>query len=380
MPAWNVNFNVRVNTNNQEIVTLLARCRALASVINQIPITPSRQHRIDALNILRAVRGTTGIEGAELTEEEVQLILESPQNKAVLPPSRRREELEARNARKLMAYVARLLDRNPECPLTESLVSKLHEITTRNIDYPNKTPGKYRSFAVSAGNYVPPRSGSEVQQLMRHFIDWFNLGPPSEWDAIIGAIMAHFYVISIHPFADGNGRTSRAVESFLLYRAGINARGFYSLSNYYYRHRQDYVQHLDHVRFETNGDLTPFVLFALRGLVAELEEVHKEVLYEVREIAFRDFAREKLHESLFTKAGERMLRFIIILGNESVPLKAIRRGEHPLARLYHGLTAKTLSRDINYLEDEELIIVEEGKVQANFEIMGKFVPPYELIR
>jgi Fic family protein len=181
MPSWNTDFSIRIETNNQEVISLLAKCRALASVINQIPITPSRKHRIDALNILRAVRGTTGIEGAELTEEEVRLILEAPQ-KSVLPPSRRREEQEARNARNLMTYVARLLNRNPNCPLTEALVCKLHEITTRNIDYPDNVPGKYRTFAVSAGNYIPPRTGSEVQSLMKRFIDWFNLGLPHEWD------------------------------------------------------------------------------------------------------------------------------------------------------------------------------------------------------
>ena len=379
MPSWNIYFDVRIETNNKEVVSLLAKCRALASVINQIPITPSRQHRIDSLNILRAVRGTTGIEGAQLTEEEVKLILEAGQ-KSVLPPSRRREEQEARNARNLMTYVARILNRNPNCPLTEELACKLHEITTRNIDYPNNVPGKYRTFAVSAGNYIPSRTVTEVQDLMKRFIDWFNLGLPREWDPIIGAVVAHFFLVSIHPFGDGNGRTSRAVESFLLFKAGVNARGFYSLANYYYQHRQEYVLLLDKVRFETNGDLTPFVLFALCGLVSELEEVHKEVLFEVREIAFRDFAREKLHEKLFTKAGERMLRFVIMLGNETVPVKAIRRSEHPLAHLYRGLTAKTLSRDMNYLTNKGLILVEEGKIRANFEIMGKFVPPYELFR
>ena len=45
---------------------------------------------------------------------------------------------------------------------------------------------------------------------------WFAEGKPRTWDPAVRAIAAHFYVISIHPFGDGNGRTSRAVESFLL--------------------------------------------------------------------------------------------------------------------------------------------------------------------
>ena len=111
---------------------------------------------------------------------------------------------------------------------------------------------------------------------------WFNEGPRRNWPAPVRAIAAHFYVVSIHPFGDGNGRTARAVESFLLYRGGINARGFYSLANYYYRFRHRDVALLDSVRFSSDHDLTPFVRFALDGLLGELEDVHGEVLAQVR--------------------------------------------------------------------------------------------------
>jgi Fic family protein len=379
MPSWDVHFNVSVHTEYPEVASLVSKCYALASVINNIPITPSRRDRIDRLNILRAVRGTTGIEGAQLTEEDVKRIMEAP-NKMVLPPNRRREEQEARNAEKLMLYVARLLNRRPDCPLTEELICKLHEITTRRIDYPSNIPGKYRNFPVYAGAYVPPQGGSAVQKLMHEFVAWFNQGPPTAWDPVIGAIVAHFYVVSIHPFGDGNGRTSRAVESFLLYKAKTNARGFYSLANYYYQNRSEYVSYLDKVRFETNGDLTPFVLFALRGLARELEEVHREVLLEVREIAFRDYVREVLHDKLATKSGERLLTFMLELGTDSVPIKAIRSGEHGLGRLYRALTPKTLSRDLNYLSQKRLIISQDGEIRANLDIMGKFTAPSELTR
>jgi Fic family protein len=378
MPSWDVTFDVQVRTDDLEVVSLAAKCHALASVIREIPITPSRRDRIDRLNILRAVRGTTGIEGAELTEGEVALILDSP-NKTVLPPGKEREEQEARNADKLMRYVAQLLRESPDCPLTENLICKFHHLTTHKVNYKHNVPGKYRNLPVSAGDYIPPQEGARVRQLMKEFVSWFNEEEPFHWDPVIAAIVAHFYIVSIHPFGDGNGRTSRAVESFLLYRAGINARGFYSLANYYYQHRGEYLRHLDHIRFETNGDLTPFVLFALRGLAEELLEVHREVLLEVREIAFRDYAREELRSRLATEPGKRMLDFIFLLGNATVSVKAIRHGEHALSRLYHGLTAKTLSRDLNYLKKIELIQLKDGNVRANLDIMGRYLPPHDAL-
>lgn len=380
MPKWDVKFDIQVQTQQPELIALIQRAYAFASVIRRIPIRPSRQDRIDALNILRAVRGTTGIEGAELTTEEVQHIMEAPPNKPVLPPNRRREEQEARNAEQVMYYVARQLSNNPDLLLTERLVCKLHEITTQNIDYPHNIPGKYRTWPVSAGTYVPPQDGDKIRRLMKKFISWFNKGAPTSWDPIVRAIVAHFYVVSIHPFGDGNGRTARAVESFLLYKAGINARGFYSLANYYYHYREEYVQYLDQVRFETGGDLTPFVLFALRGLAEELEAVHNEILREIQEITFRDFAREQLQEKLATKSGERMINFILDLGNRSVQLKDIYHGKDVLATLYRNLTPKTLFRDLVYLRKRELITVDNGVVRANIGIMSKFVPPYELTK
>jgi Fic family protein len=377
MPNWYVHFNLIVHTELQEITSLISRCYAFASVINNIPITPSRRDRIDRLNILRAVRGTTGIEGAHLTEEDVKRIMET--SKPVLPPNRQREEQEARNAEKLMLYVARLLKKNPDCPLSEELIKRFHKITTLRIDYPHNVPGEYRNIAVTVDNYIPPEGGEKIQFLMRQFVTWYNEGIPANWDPIIKAIAAHFFVVSIHPFVEGNGRTSRAVESFLLYKAKANARGFYSLANYYYQNRSEYLQNLDKVRFETDGDLTPFILFALRGLVKELESIHQEVLLEVREIAFRDYVREMLHGKLATKSGERLLNFMLDLGTESVPLKSIRNGEHKLSHLYHKMNSKTLSRDINYLVDKNLIVIQEGKVKANLEIMGRFTAPNELI-
>lgn len=377
MPAWDVHFETHVDTTAPDLVAASARVEALAAVIRDIPIPPGVQARIDALNILRAVRGTTGIEGIELSEEDVGKILSAPPGERALAASREREEQEARNAAQVMAFVAETLRREPTTPLTEKLIREIHHMTTKEIAYPHNTPGQYREHATSAGTYVPPRTGDEVRRLMAEFIEWFNEGPPRSWPPAIAAIVAHFYVVSIHPFGDGNGRTARAVESFALYKGRINARGFYSLANYYYRNRTDYVTLLDRVRFETDGDLTPFVRFALTGLVSELASVHEAVIAEVKIIAFRDYAREELMEfgKMGTKPGERMYKFLLGLAEERVvSLTEVRKGRHWLSEFYRRVTPKTLSRDLNFLREHNLVIIEKDEIRANFEMMDRFVP------
>ena len=287
-------FALVLRDTDRQIVEDLARVRALAGVIRGIPIPPSVQRRLDRLNILRAVQGTTGIEGTELSEEEIDLVVESPPGDAPLGFGREREEQEVRNAEALMRYVAEYVERNPSAPISEALILRFHETLTQGISYPHNEPGRYRNHAVTVGTYRPPPTGEEVRRLMAEFVRWFNTELPTHWDPVIRAIVAHFYVVSIHPFGDGNGRASRAVESFLLYKAGVNVRGYYSLSSYYYRNLPEYIANLNCARQQEGFNLTPFVSFALTGLVQELKSVHEEVLGEVRIIAFRDYSRETL--------------------------------------------------------------------------------------
>ena len=366
MPRWDVHFDVHVRVENPDIVRLVVSATALGSVIRGIPIPPHVQDRIDRLNIRRAVRGTTGIEGTELTEAEVEEVLQSRPAASILSGGRQREEREVRNAANLMEQVAICLDANPRAPLTEGVIRWLHRMVTEGIDYSGNVPGRYRARNVTAGEYQCPEHG-RVPELMADFIHWFNNGPPKDWDLVVRAIVAHFYVVSIHPFADGNGRTARAVESFLLYQSGVNARGFYSLANYYYRNRPEYVEELNWVRFRSDPDLTPFVRFALEGLVKEIELVEQEVIEEVRAIAYRDYARDKLgnDNKMGKRAGTRLLELLLGLSRAPVIVKELRDGRHTLSRFYRGVTTKTLARDIHYLVEAGLVVVEEGVVHAN---------------
>ena len=374
MPSWEVHFDLILRVDNRQIIQDLARIHALAGVIRGVPIPPPVQRRLDRLNILRAAIGTVGIEGTEFSEEEVSRIMGAPPGVPVLEPGREREEQEAKNAEALMLYVGEYVRNNPSAPISESLILEFHLRLTQGINYPHNEPGRYRNHPVTVGDYRPPATEDEVRQLLDEFIRWFNTGAPTSWDPVLRAIVAHFYVVSIHPFGDGNGRTSRAVESFLLYKAGVNVRGYYSLANYFYQNRSDYINHLNLVQMRGVTDLTPFVAFALRGLVQELEVVHAEVLAEVRIIAFRDYAREVLASSgkLATPAGERQFRLVTMMANSPVSLKELRSGGHPLSRLYRNVSTRTLARDINFLKEQELIEADGDELRARIDLMTQF--------
>ena len=290
MFQWRINFNLAVQ-DAPDIIRMTEAVHVIARAIAGIPLTPATQERLRRLNIMRAVRGTTGIEGVDLTDEEVDEIISSPEDLPVLPRARAREEMEARAAHNLFMRVENVLQDDISTQLTEALICEFHEILTRDIDYRGNTPGEYRRRQVRVDTYEPPEH-TEIPELMTRFIQWLNRGAGAQIDPVARAVVAHFLLVSIHPFGDGNGRLSRGVESFLLYKAGINVRGFYSLSNYYYRERDAYIGALTNVRFRSDPDVTPFVRFALEGLRQELDDVRQYVIDETRLIAFHDYARE----------------------------------------------------------------------------------------
>ena len=376
MPRWDVRFDLRVDGNHAEMIQGMALIRSVSRTIREIPVPPRVQERLHTLNIVRAVRGTTGIEGTELTEDEVSEVLISDRGSQILPLTRQREEREVRNANDLMRFVEFTLNADADRILTEQLICRFHEILTTGIDYEHNEPGRYRQQDVHVASYLPPRHG-DVPMLMASFIRWLNEGQGRSLDPIVQAIVAHFLLVSIHPFGDGNGRASRGVESFLLYKAGVNVKGFYSLANYYYENRSEYVRLLDHVRFQSYPDATPFVLFAIRGLVTELEQVHTELLSQLTIVSFKDYAYEKMSVTgrLRTRTGMRQFMFLLDLGDQSVEFDALLTGRHQLAGIYAGVGPRTVYRDIDALAELDLIAFENGVIRAKTEVMDRFIAP-----
>jgi Fic family protein len=89
---------------------------------------------------------------------------------------------------------------------------------------------------------APPRSQLEAE--LSTFLDWFN-HPPAELDPLLRAGLAHLWLITLHPFDDGNGRVARAVTDRALAQAERQSVRFYSLSAAIMTQRQAYYEHLE---------------------------------------------------------------------------------------------------------------------------------------
>ncbi|MGE5577813.1 MAG: Fic family protein [Syntrophothermus sp.] len=375
MKSWDINFDPRIDLNDRALWGLYVQVESYRLSVLKIPIPPGVRREIDRLNIVRQIKGTTGIEGNTLSEAEIREITglsvsaepaDAEARKKRKERSLSLEEQEVVNAKKVLDFIHAWTKTHPDDLITEDLIRHLHVLTTESCNYPHNIPGRYRSHAVTAGEYRAP-DPNDVPRLMQTFLQFINSREAREgYRPLIRAILAHFYLISIHPFGDGNGRTSRALEAYILYSGGYNVREFYSLANFYYRNRQRYIEELQKARFEEDGRLQDFVKFSLEGFVDELQKVQDQILSFVCQVIFRDYVNALFAGDEINWRMRGLLEYLT-LEKAEIPLEEFKLKRHYIAdMIYKGYKGtKTLLRDLAALQQNHLITISNGRIAAN---------------
>ena len=92
--------------------------------------------------------------------------------------------------------------------------------------------GAYRTVSVRVGKHLPPHP-DDVSPLMFELLEWWNTRAP-ELSPVLTSAILHYRFEDIHPFADGNGRTGRALALWELYRRGFDSHHLFSVDEYYW--------------------------------------------------------------------------------------------------------------------------------------------------
>ncbi|MGA9285026.1 MAG: Fic family protein [Solirubrobacteraceae bacterium] len=144
----------------------------------------------------------------------------------------------------------------------------------------DKRPGRWRDGPISVTSpdggppeYVGPPA-ELVLGLMGEVVDWLEHG---DLDAhvVVRASMAHLNVISVHPFADGNGRVSRIVQSLVLARAGLLTPELGSIEEYLGRNTASYYRALRETQggsYQPERDASGWVGFCLDAHIVQAEK------------------------------------------------------------------------------------------------------------
>jgi Fic family protein len=158
--------------------------------------------------------------------------------------------------------------------------------------------------------------------------------------------IAQYQLVHIHPFLDGNGRTSRLLSTLCLYRAGYDFKRLFTISEFYDQERGEFYKAIQKVR-ENDMDMTCWIEYFVNGLSTQMQEVAT-----LGERAIR--ADVMTREKQLNKRQAKALRFM--LENEAM-------GIHDYSKLCRGVNRRTLQRDIKEMIDKGLVAT-EGKTSS----------------
>lgn len=155
---------------------------------------------------------SNAIEGNTLTINETKVVLEG----ITVGGKTMREHLEVINHQDAIYYVEDIVRK--EESLSEWQIKNIHRLVLKGMD--DRYAGVYRDQQVfiSGATHTPPPP-FKIQEQMDALMNWYD-GEAQELHPIVRGAMLHAIFVGIHPFIDGNGRTSRLLLNLELMKAG----------------------------------------------------------------------------------------------------------------------------------------------------------------
>lgn len=194
---------------------------------------------------------STAIEGNTLTLMETKLVLEDGIS---VGGKYLREIYEQVNHQKAFRYVKECIEKG--CILDEKIIKDIHAMLMENI----LVGGVYRNVDVyiSGAQHTPPSPNEMYRQVKDFYADLKWKG--QQLNLIELAAWTHAEFVKIHPFPDGNGRTSRLIMNYQLL-----ANGFAPISIA----KEDWLEYFNALEaYAVEGNIAPFA-----EIVAGLEEI-----------------------------------------------------------------------------------------------------------
>src|SRR6185295_17201592 len=283
-------FDYEIDANG--MLPNVVHIEAYKEAAMNLVLPPDWRQQLDRLNRVRAVHGTTALEGNPLSEAEVARQIDMAEMVGPRSPDgATKEQLQIRNAGLAQGWVKERF--YPGCaPLTVTDLLAMHEMITQHSDTINNVPGRFRDFSVTVGSEATGgvhrgAPHENIPALMDGYIEFLRSRKLAAAHPVIRALLAHFFLVTIHPFGDGNGRVSRLVEAGILFQGGYNVHGFYGLSNYFYRNEAEYKTSLQQSRSQQPFEVIAFVNFGLVGFAKELKGINNFIKTKLNRVVYR---------------------------------------------------------------------------------------------
>jgi Fic family protein/DNA-binding XRE family transcriptional regulator len=220
-------------------VSTLKLSTTLEKILNEIDILKEKldsYRQFDSFKIKQAIEleytfESNRIEGNTMTLRETDMVINEG---LTISGKSMREHLEAINHQEAIGFIKDLMQKNNA--LNERDLLSIHNLILRGII--PEDAGRYRKVQVmiQGSSYMPPQP-LMVPQEMEEYFNWYEINKNKLHPVILAAEM-HERLVSIHPFIDGNGRTSRLIMNLILMQKGYliaNIKGDYENRMQYYQ-------------------------------------------------------------------------------------------------------------------------------------------------
>ena len=221
------------------------------------PLPVSAVKKLKEQFAIEMTYNSNAIEGNSLTLKETYLVINEG---LTIKGKPLKDHLEAKSHQEALEYLYDFVEKDKKNTFSENLIRSLNQIVQQNID--RQWAGRYRNSGVIIGgaDHKPPEA-LEISKLMRNLIKWVGENKKKIHPVELASILHHDLVF-IHPFFDGNGRTSRLAMNIILMQVG------FPLVIVLKNDRKKYYQTLS---LADKGNYVPFVNFIARAVERTLD-------------------------------------------------------------------------------------------------------------
>jgi len=305
---------------------------------------------------IESTGSSTRIEGARLTDREVEKLLASVKI----------SKLESRDQQEVVGYwdaLEIILENYTDIEISERYIHQLHGILLKHSDKDQAHRGKYKTSSNKVvANYpdgtqrvlFDPTEPHMVQPEMQQLLEWLEerMKKRDMHPLVITAGFVYEF-LSIHPYKDGNGRLSRLLTTLLLMKLDYQFIQYVSFENVIETRKDEYYRVLmagQKDRYKDSERIDSWVLYFMQCLI---------ILTEKLEVKYDTYSRLK---TALNKRQQQVLEFIE--GNEPAQVGDIERALKEYSR-------NTLKKDLVYLVQEGLLLKTGDRKGTRYHILRK---------
>lgn len=350
-PKFNISYKILNN---------IGQIEGAKEVVDNAPLVPSYEKGFRSDAMIRTVFHGTHIEGSDLSYIQTKKILEGEEVYA--QPRDIQEVINYRNVVKLLDT----LKDEQEYRLEQ--LTQIHATTVYRVVPPEKS-GVLRNTQViireeGTGRVIfTPPPHIEVPFLLEDFLIWLNSPEGKMIHPVLRAAIAHYVLVSIHPFVEGNGRTSRAFSNLILLKEGYDTKQFFALEEHFDKDLARYYDAFFKVDNQApnirDRDLTPWIEYFTEVMAVELAKIKEKV----RKLSIDSRLKSKIGQQV--ALSERQIKLVEYMHERK---EAVMR---ELKEVVPMVSEDTILRDVKDLMKKGIIEKQGSTKAASYVLVTK---------